>query len=137
MTTRLLSTMRFASLLFLLPGLAGLMISATISTHYRGTLPKLPVPEELRITARNISGVVVYQTAEEDRSLSLIEHSSAGILVIGLILSAVYLEKRASLREACVFRSMWAPDSIRSGHQFLFDVGSNSVVMWAALFDSP
>jgi hypothetical protein len=38
---------------------------------------------------------------------------------------------------ACVFRSMWAPDSIRSGHQFLFDVGSNSVVMWAALFDSP
>jgi len=37
----------------------------------------------------------------------------------------------------CVFRSMWAPDSIRSGHQFLFDVGSNSVVMWAALFDSP
>jgi hypothetical protein len=37
----------------------------------------------------------------------------------------------------CVFRSMWAPDSIRSGHQFLFDVGSNSVVMWAAFSDLP
>ena len=37
----------------------------------------------------------------------------------------------------CVFRSMWAPDSIRSGHQFLFDVGSKSVVMWAAFSDLP
>ena len=33
---------------------------------------------------------------------------------------------------ACVFRSMWAGDSIRCGHLILFDVGSYSVVMWAA-----
>jgi hypothetical protein len=32
----------------------------------------------------------------------------------------------------CVFRSMWAGDSIRCGHLILFDVGSYSVVMWAA-----
>jgi uncharacterized membrane protein len=102
MKTRLLATLRFAALLFLLPGLAGLMVSATISTHYRDTLPKLPVPEELRMTARNISGVVVYQTAEEDRRLSLIEYPSVGIFVIGLILSAVYLEKRAQ------FATTWA-----------------------------
>jgi len=42
-----------------------------------------------------------------------------------------------NLEAGCVFRSMWAPDSIRSGHQFLFDVGSNSVVMWAAFSDLP
>ena len=31
----------------------------------------------------------------------------------------------------CVFRSMWAGDSIRCGHLILFDVGGDSVVMWA------
>jgi hypothetical protein len=37
----------------------------------------------------------------------------------------------------CVFRSMWAPDSIGCGHLILFDVGSDSVGMWAAFFDLP
>ena len=38
---------------------------------------------------------------------------------------------------ACVFRSMWAPDSIGCGHLILFDVGSVSVGMWAAFFVLP
>jgi hypothetical protein len=37
----------------------------------------------------------------------------------------------------CVFRSMWAPDSIGCGHLILFDVGSVSVGMWAAFFVLP
>src|ERR1035437_10140797 len=37
----------------------------------------------------------------------------------------------------CVFRSMWAPDSIRCGHLILFDVCGNSVLMWAAFFVLP
>jgi hypothetical protein len=37
----------------------------------------------------------------------------------------------------CVFRSMWAGDSIRCGHLILFDVGGDSVVMWAAFVVLP
>jgi site-specific DNA-methyltransferase (adenine-specific) len=41
------------------------------------------------------------------------------------------------LWDRCVFRSMWAPDSIGCGHLILFDVGSVSVGMWAAFFVLP
>jgi hypothetical protein len=93
-----LMTLRFLSLLFLLPGLAGLVLSAAISTHYMDTLPRSPVPDELRFTPRNISGFVVYQTVEEDQRLSFIEYSSVGVFAIGLGLGMVYLEKWSSLR---------------------------------------
>jgi hypothetical protein len=93
-----LATLKFFSLLFLLPGLAGLIISAMISMHYLDTLPKFPAPEQLRITPRNIHGILVYQTPEEDRKLSLIEDSSVGVFVIGLGLGLVYLEKWGSAR---------------------------------------
>lgn len=93
-----LATLRFVALLFLLPGLAGLIVSAMISTHYLDTMPKWPTPEELRMTPRNIHGTVVYQTEEEDRKLTLIEDSSVGVFVVGMVLSLVYLEKWGSLR---------------------------------------
>jgi hypothetical protein len=66
-----LATLRFFSLLFLLPGLAGMLASATISTYYLNTLPKSPAPEEMRLTPRNIHGTVVYQTPDENRRLNL------------------------------------------------------------------
>lgn len=88
-----LATLRFFSLLFLLPGLAGLIFSATISTNYLLTLPKLPVPEEGRMTPRNINGTIVYQTQQEDSRLSLIEYSSVGVFLIGFGLGWVYLTK--------------------------------------------
>ncbi|MDR3751536.1 MAG: hypothetical protein P4K94_08635 [Terracidiphilus sp.] len=93
-----LATLKFFSLLFLLPGLAGLIISAMISTHYLGTLPKWSTPEEMRTIPRNINGTVVYQTQEEDRKLSLIEDSSVGVFVVGLGLGLVYLEQWGSSR---------------------------------------
>ncbi len=93
-----LATLKFFSLLFLLPGLAGLIISAMISMHYLDTLPKFPAPEEMRIIPRNIHGTLVYQTQEEDRKLSLIEDTSVGVFVIGLGLGLVYLEKWGSTR---------------------------------------
>ncbi|MGB8261255.1 MAG: hypothetical protein WCE75_12920 [Terracidiphilus sp.] len=93
-----LATLRFFALLFLLPGLAGLLVSAVISTHYLDTLPRWPAPEEQRMTPRSIHGVVIYQTTEEDRQLTMIEDVSVGIFVIGLGLSVVYLEKWSSLR---------------------------------------
>ena len=98
MRTSRLATLRFLSLLFLLPGLGGLVISAMISTHYLDTLPRWPVPDEGRIVARGIHGVVIYQTEEEDSQLSLIEYGSVGFFVTGLVLGVVYLEKWGSLQ---------------------------------------
>jgi hypothetical protein len=98
MKTGQLAALRSFSLLFLLPGLAGLIVSAMISTHYLDTLPQSPAPDEMRMTPRGIHGVVVYQTVEEDRRLSLIEDSSVGVFLVGLGLGLVYLEKWGSAR---------------------------------------
>ena len=93
MKTAQLITLKFFALLLLLPGLAGLIVSAVISTHYLDTLPKSPAPEELRTVPRNIHGIVVYQTEEENRNLNLFEFGSVGIFLAGLALGLVYLEK--------------------------------------------
>jgi hypothetical protein len=69
-----------------------------ISTHYLDTMPKSPIPQELRIVPRNIHGIVVYQTEEEDRKLNLIEYGSVGVFVVGLGLGLVYLEKWGSMQ---------------------------------------
>jgi len=98
MKTAQLATLRFFSLLFLLPGLAGMVISAMVSMHYMDTLPRYPVPAESRIEPRNINGYVVYQTKEEDQRLDFLEYASTGIFVIGLGLSFVYLEKWGNYR---------------------------------------
>lgn len=93
-----LAKLRFFSLLLLLPGLAGLIISAMLSTHYMDTLPRSPVPEEMRNVPRNINGFVVYQTEDQDRRLDIMEYSSVGAFVIGLGLGLVYLEKWGGFR---------------------------------------
>lgn len=91
-----LATLRFVALLCLLPGLAGLVFSAVVSTYYLDTLPRWPAPEEMRVMPRNINGSVVYQTAEEDRRLTLLEDSSVAVFAVGLVLGLVYLEKWGS-----------------------------------------
>ena len=47
---------------------------------------------ESRVVPREIHGIVVYQTKEEDKKLSTIEYSSVGVFVVGLLLGLVYLE---------------------------------------------
>ena len=93
-----LATLKFFALLFLLFGLAGLIASAAISTHYLVVMPQKPVPEELRVVPRSIHGVTVYQTAKEDRLLRTWEYSSVGIFLVGVVLSVVYLEKWGSMQ---------------------------------------
>jgi hypothetical protein len=88
-----LTTFKFFALLFLLPGLGGLIVSAMVSTHYLQALPKVPIPEQKRMIPRGIHGITVYQTAEEDRNLNVLEYSSVAVFFIGLILGLVYLEK--------------------------------------------
>jgi hypothetical protein len=93
MTNDRLATLKFLSLLFLLPGLGGLLVSAMISTHYLETMPRFPMPEQLRTVPRNIHGVVVYQSEQEDLKLDQIEYGSVGVFLVGLGLGLTYLEK--------------------------------------------
>jgi len=88
-----LSTLKFFTLLFILPGLAGLIVSAMISTHYLDTMPRVPIVQQFRTVPRNIHGTVIYQTAREDRRLNEIEYGSVCVFLIGLALGLTYLEK--------------------------------------------
>lgn len=90
-----------AALTLMLPGLAGLVIAAMISGHYLDTMPKWPSPQQQRTVPRNIHGIVVYQTAAEDRRLDIIEYSSVAVFLVGLTLGLVYLE-RWGARQASV-----------------------------------
>ncbi len=93
MNNRQLGMLRFFALLFLLPGLAGLILSAWVSTSYLETLPRLPVPTESRMIPRNIHGVIVYETEAEDQRLSLLEDTSVGVFLLGLGMGLVYMRK--------------------------------------------
>ncbi len=91
MTNHQLGVFRFFALLFLLPGLAGLILSAWVSTSYLEDLPRMPVPVQSRMIPRNIHGVVVYETAAEDRRLEVMQDASVGIFLVGLTLGLVYM----------------------------------------------
>ena len=93
-----LATLKFLALLFLIPGSAGLILSAVTSTDYLDNLPRFPVPQERRMVPRNINGTVVYQTSDEDQKLTLLEDASAGIFLMGIGVGLVYLEKWSHLR---------------------------------------
>lgn len=93
MTIENLSRLRLFCLCCLVPGLLGLILAASISTHYMDTLPKFPDPGTGHMTPRFISGYVIYQTEEEARRLDIIEFSSVGVFAIGLVAGLVYLRK--------------------------------------------
>jgi hypothetical protein len=93
-----LATLKFFALVFLLAGLAGLIASAAISTHYLVVMPQKPAPEELRVIPRSIDGVTVYQTAKENHLLNTWEYTSVGIFLVGMALSAIYMEQWGSMQ---------------------------------------
>ena len=93
-----LAALKLFALLFLLPGLAGLIVSAMISTHYLATMPRWPVMEQHRFVPRGIHGITIYQTPEENRDLNVIEYTSVGIFVTGLVIGLVYMEKWGSMQ---------------------------------------
>jgi hypothetical protein len=94
-----LPVLKFFALLFLLPGLAGLVISAVASTNYLETMPRSPQPKQERMTPRNVHGTIIYQTAAEDRRLSAMEYGSVTVFLVGLLLGIIYLEKWSSSRQ--------------------------------------
>jgi len=93
-----LAALKFFALLFLLPGLAGLIASAMISTHYLDSMPRQPVLEQNRVVPRGIHGITIYQTRKENRDLNAIEYSSVGIFLCGLVIGLIYLEKWGSMQ---------------------------------------
>jgi hypothetical protein len=93
MRSTLLARLKAISLTLMLPGLAGLIVSAMVSGHYLETMPRWPVPLQMRTVPRNIHGMVVYQTAAEDRKLDAMEFSSVGVFLAGLALGLAYLEQ--------------------------------------------
>lgn len=93
MNVRNLRRLRFLSLLFLLPGLAGLILSAMLSMNYLETLPRSPMPSEYRMVPRNIDGTIVYQTKEENGRLDVMEYSSVAVFLVGLGLGLIYMRK--------------------------------------------
>jgi hypothetical protein len=105
-----LPRLRFLSLCFLFPGLAGLFISTAISTHYMNTLPRFPEPVTMRMVPRNINGYIVYQTEEEDRQLDIVEYSSVGVFLIGLAGGLVYLHKWGIVRALEAEDDEFAPE---------------------------
>ena len=94
-----LSLLKFFALILLIPGLGGLAFSAMVSTDYRENLPHHPSPVEQRTTPRNVHGVMVYQTVEEDKRLSAMEYISVSVFLVGLLLGIFYLEKWSTARQ--------------------------------------
>jgi|SRR5580698_11673219 hypothetical protein len=95
-----LAILKFFALVFLMPGLGGLIFSAMVSTDYLENLPKSPAPSEQRMTPRNVHGIVIYQTVKEDERLSVMEYASVSVFLVGLLLGIVYLEKWSSSRQS-------------------------------------
>lgn len=97
-----LATLKFFSLLFLLPGLAGLISAVMMSTHYRDTLPRWPAPEQMRYVPRNIDGTGVYPDGAGRPAADGCRRRLGGDFAIGPGLGLVYLEQwgAAQAREA-------------------------------------
>jgi hypothetical protein len=86
--------LQFLALLFLVPGIFGLIVSAILSTNYAATLPRVPDPASMRIVPRDIHGITVFQTADEDRTLTDVEYGALALFLVGVTLSVVYIERR-------------------------------------------
>ena len=93
-----LPLLQFFSMLFLVPGIFGLIVSTILSTSYLANLPRIPDPQSLRMTPREIHGVTIFETVEEDRTLTGVEYGALGCFLIGLVFSVVYIEKRSAAR---------------------------------------
>lgn len=94
---RNLPVLQFLALLFLVPGLFGLIVSAILSTNYAATLPRVPDPATMRIVPRDIHGITVFQTTEEDRTLTDVEFTALALFIVGIVLSIAYIERRYTI----------------------------------------
>ncbi len=97
---------KFFALLFLIPGLFGMVVSAVMSTTYLATLPRFPDPAVMRMTPRDIHGVTIYETTGEDNTLTRLQYGSLGFFLLGMVLGVVYLEKWSEVRQSRLDREV-------------------------------
>ncbi len=74
-------------------GLAGFIWTAGLWNQQLNTLPRSANPIDGRIYARNIHGVVVYQTRSERDNLERIQNGSIAVFVLSIVLSLLYKRK--------------------------------------------
>jgi hypothetical protein len=84
-----LGILRFFALVLLLPGLAGLVANAMLSTHYYDTLPR--VPQGMNIVPHTLNGQVVYLTADEEGQLNDLRYYGMRCFLAGVGLGLLYL----------------------------------------------
>lgn len=98
MTNTVLKKLRALALLFLFPGLAGLLASASLDTFYFQNSPQMADMPTGHILPHEIHGLTVYLTPDQDHKLRLWEYGSVGIFLVGMLLGVVYLERWAAMR---------------------------------------
>lgn len=70
-------------------GLVGWFCSAAITYQYFYTLPRAPDPKTGRIYPRNMHGIGIYQTKNEDRFVDILGGVSFAIGGLGLTIAAL------------------------------------------------
>ena len=77
----------------MLPALAAWLYAGVIWSRYMHTLPRTANPATGNIYPRNVHGIVVFQTHQEELQLDLIENISGGVFIVGFVIGA--LEERS------------------------------------------
>ena len=101
---------------------------------------QIPSPDEVMNTVAEVLSVDnqgVQQAAVPGPAVAPGPTQDTGSGISGKYLDRGNKRDFLMLGQLCVFRSMWAPDSIRCGHLILFHVGGDSALMWAAFSDLP
>ena len=92
-----LGLLRFISVMCILPGLFGLVASASLSTHYFDTRPR--AADEERTVPRTINGEVIYLTVDEDGQLDFFRYYGVRVFGAGLAVGLLYLGLMATQLE--------------------------------------
>lgn len=88
-----LRAMRIFSLLFLIAGIGGYIVSTALSEQARTNLPQGLVLAQGRMVPREIHGTTIYLTREENRRLNFFEYSSMAMLLTGAALGFLFWTK--------------------------------------------
>ncbi len=86
-----LTLLKFAALLFLLPGLGALVLNATLSTRDYASMPTEADPDTGRVVPRIVHDRTIFITESQNRQLSFLHHYGSWAFVIGIGLGFLYL----------------------------------------------
>lgn len=89
---------RTIAILLMIPALAVLLYTGIMWNRYLDTLPRAPDQTTGRVYARNIHGIVVFQTRDEKLRLDIAENIAWGVFMLGMLIGA--LEERRWRRTA-------------------------------------